>query len=823
MPRTTTIARFLSALGFGLFVLPAVAEDSASIQKQGLAIYEKLCLECHGAKGEGVKGKADEPLVGNRSLDSLAKRIERTMPEDEPDLCVGEEARAVAAYIYEAFYSEAARARETPARIELSRLTVPQYRQSVADLVLSFRGEVNIGTERGLKALYFGARNFTERKEFLDRAKARQEAAAKAAEAAKSAEAAASPAAPAPDAAPAPLAEKDLPEADKYQRVDAQVRFDFGEGVPPHEEARGFSPEEFSIRWEGTLLPEETGVYEFVVKTRNGVTLWVNDRDRGEAGGRKAIDAWVAPHNDLREESGSVFLVAGRPYPIRLDFFTYKEKAASVELLWKPPHGVLETIPARNLTPDWVHESLILDTPFPADDRSVGYERGTRVSKAWLEAVTAGAAAASDYVVLRLDELARTKRDQPDRREKIEAFAEQFVARAFRRPLSEAEKASYVRIHFQGDAPVEQAVKRMVLQTLSSPRFLYPDLSAVQPDSWTLASRLALILWDSVPNTRLIELASRGELDKADKLPGIVREMVGNWRTRAKVRGFYHHWLEMERADELFKDPETFPEFDPAVAADLRTSLYLFLDEKTWGQDSSYRDLLLASEIPLNHRLGKLYGVEIPGDFQPVALDGGQRAGLITHPYLLSYLAYHNNTSPIHRGVFLARHVLGMALKSPPMANEFKDAGFDPSLTMREKVAEMTKSQDCMACHSTINPLGFSLEHYDGIGRWREQDRGKPVNARSEFHPDGDHAMTLSGARDVAEFAAGAPSAHRAFVEKLFHHLVKQPVRAYGEDEMEILCQAFSDCGYRIPQLIEQMALRVIAHPGPVSANLASH
>jgi hypothetical protein len=99
-----------------------------------------MCAECHGEKGEGVKGEYDEPLTGNRSLAALTKRIVRTMPEDDPDLCVGEEAEQVAAYIYEAFYSPAAQARLKPPEVELARLTVPQYRASVADLVGRFRG-----------------------------------------------------------------------------------------------------------------------------------------------------------------------------------------------------------------------------------------------------------------------------------------------------------------------------------------------------------------------------------------------------------------------------------------------------------------------------------------------------------------------------------------------------------------------------------------------------------------------------------------------------------------------------------------------------------
>jgi len=694
------------------------------------------------------------------------------MPEDEAHLCVGDEAKAVAAYVYDAFYSVEARARNTPARIDLTRLTVPQYRNSVADLFLSFRGDNRIPETRGLKASYFGSERFNERKEFTEQKK-----------------------------------------PDKFERIDDTVRFDFGEGIPKHEEAKEFSPEGFSIRWNGTILPEETGVYEFVIKTRNGVTLWVNEHQHGEESGKKVIDGWVAPNNEEREESGSIFLIGGRPYPLRLDFFTWKEKAASIELKWKTPHGVLETIPRRSLTPEWSHESLLVDVPFPADDRSVGYERGTMVSKAWLDAVTAGAVIASDYVVEHLNELAKTKADQPERRQKIEDFASSFVARAFRRPLGEEDKSRFVRAHFKEGLTPEQSIKRLVLETLSSPRFLYPDLgSPGKPDRWTLASRLALFLWDSVPNERLLDLANKGELDKPEKLDGITNEVVWNWRTRAKMHGFYHHWLEMERADELVKDEATYADFDPAVAADLRTSLYLFLDEATWGKKGGYRELLLSTEVPLNERLGKVYGAGVKGDFQPVALDGGKRAGIITHPFLLSSLAYHDNTSPIHRGVFLTRNIVGMPLKSPPMANVFKDGKFDPSLTMRQKVTEMTKSKECMGCHVTINPLGFSLEQYDGIGRWREQDRGKPVDAKSEFRNGDGGTLTLTGARDVAEFAANAPSAHRTFVEQLFHHLVKQPVRAYGNDEMEKLRTAFDQGGLQIPNLMKHIALTTVTY-----------
>ena len=750
--------------------------EVASLESHpGAAIYRKMCLECHGETGEGVEGKADDPLYGNRDLESLTGRIERTMPEDEEDLCVGEDARAVAEYIYDAFYSEAARARNTPARVELARLTVPQYRNSVADLILGFRGQIGYGEERGLRAYYYGGYKFNDREEFRKEKK-----------------------------------------KDRFETRDQQIRFDFGEGTPKREEAREFAPQGFSIRWEGVLLPEETGEYEFVIRTRNGATLWVNENDHNEnTGTEKTIDAWVAPGNEVRDEKGTRYLIGGRPYPIRLEFFTYKEKAASIELLWKPPHGVLQTIPTHNLTPDWVHESHVASNPFPADDRSVGYERGTSVSKAWFDAVTAGGIDAADYVVTHLDQLAKTKDDQPDREKKIREFGRLFTERAFRRPLSKEEEKRFVLRHFDEAENAEQAVKRIVLMALTSPRFLYPNLShGEEPDQWDIANVLALTLWDSLPDERLRNRASNGHLANPNQLGGAVDQMVWDWRTKAKVREFFHHWLELERAVELSKDETVYPEFNDSVLADLRTSLDLFLEEAIWGENADYRQLLLADYLYLNERLGKLYGKPgIKGGFQKVSLDANRRSGLITHPFLLSSLAYHNSTSPIHRGVFLTRNIVGMTLKSPPMANEFKEGKFDPNLTMREKVTEMTRAKACMACHVTINPLGFSLEHYDGIGRWQTKDRNKPVDATSEFLTDSGETIQLTGARDVAEFAANTPSAHRAFIQQVFHHLVKQPVLAYGPDTMEELRSGFAESGFNVPQLLKRVALTAAQGP----------
>src|SRR5438445_4238919 len=183
----------------------------------------------------------------------------------------------------------------------------------------------------------------------------------------------------------------------------------------------------------------------------------------------------------------------------------------------------------------------------------------------------------------------------------------------------------------------------------------------------------------------------------------------------------------------------------------------------------------------INDRLAKFYGVETNAadDFVKVTFDPKQRSGVVTHPYLLAEFSYQKSSSPIHRGVFLTRNIVGRALKPPPMAQVFKDADLAPNVTMREKVAELTRPQACQTCHSVINPLGFSLEHYDAVGRFHLLQGDRPINSTSDYTTDDGATVHLGGARDVAEFAASSEHAQSGFIEQLFHQIVKQPMLAY--------------------------------------------
>ncbi len=759
--------------GLQIFSIPAKAAanpGAAKTEHPGGKVYREKCASCHGKSGEGVAGKHDEPLAGRRNVPALAKYIAKTMPENKEGTCVGKDADDVAAYIFDAFYSPAAQLRNSPVREDLSRLTVEQYQNSVADLIGRFQGGFDrpMGKARGLKARYSGRfpvlvgpilkpRNDKER------------------------------------------AERNKKERTSYEQTDKVISFHWGAESPDRFRLR---PDDFTTRWEGSIFAPETGMYEFIVKTENGVRLYVNHTRE------PLIDAWVTPGPNVREEKRSIFLLGGRSYPIALEHLKFQEKSASVELLWKPPHGRLELVPESVLEPQGRATTMVVKTQFPADDRSDGYERGTTISKEWDQATTQGAIEVMLYVEANLDGFSGSKSGSKDRAAKLQDFAKRFVEAAFRRPLEEEQRKFFVEHHFEKARTPDIAVKRAVLLALKSPHFLYPDLADDgKTDDFAAASRLALTLWDSIPDAQLARDAASGKLKTREQIATASRRMIGDPRAKAKLRGFFRHWLELERAENSQKDPKAFPGFDETMLADLRESLWLFLDETVWSDASDYRKLIGADHLWLNARLGKYYGKDVKGaEFQRMNFDPAQRAGIITHPYLLALHSYSRSTSPIHRGVFLSRNVVGLSLKNPSVAVSFDNQKFDPTLTMREKVEHLTKNASCAVCHSMINPFGFSLEHYDAVGRWRTEDNKKPVNTLAEFDTDDGRSVKLTGPKDIADYCVNSPSAHKTFVRQLFFHTVKQTPLAFGALTLDDLRGEFEKNGFNIQKLLGDIA-----------------
>ena len=406
---------------------------------------------------------------------------------------------------------------------------------------------------------------------------------------------------------------------------------------------------------------------------------------------------------------------------------------------------------------------------------------------------------------------------------RLKEVAHRIVSTAWARPLSDEEQQRWIERPFASDETPQQSLRRVVLLTLKSPQFLYLDQSSTDVDDFARARRMALALYDSLPDEKMLAAATAGELHSQQQLRDHAWRAVNNPRTHQKLNRFFHHWLEMDRAETASKDPDTFPGFDKYLIASLKRSLEMTIDDVVWSEASDYRQLLMSDQIFVDDRIANFYDIDLPqqqaspgtdsGVFHKVAFEPDRRSGLLTHPYLMMGLSYHRNTSPIHRGVFVAKSLLGRSLKPPPIDVEPLGEDFDPDMTTRQRVAHQTKEINCKSCHSIINPLGFSFENYDAVGRFRESEKEQPIDAAAVYLTPTGESIRLDGVGDLAKFLVSNPDAHRSFIEQLFQHIAHQPLAAYGVNRSDELAELFAAEHFSVKRLLVEMA--VIVAEGP--------
>lgn len=738
----------------------------------GQQLFERHCVVCHGAHGEGTKDHFPRPIGLDRTVGQLAQFISKSMPPDTPGTCSGDDADRVAAFIVATFYTRETSSSHQP-KVETARLTGRQYTNAIADLMVAFFGSPERTNDRGLRGNYAT----------ID-------------------------------------ANGDGKQA--FSRVDAQVQFDFGVSSPKLPE---IDPAEFAISWTGSIHAPATGDYEFILRSPNSVSLFINDRKN------PLIDAWVKS-GDQVEYRSTIRLLAGRSYRLQLNFtkagqggkkpeqLRARIAPAAISLSWKPPGRGEELVPSRHLSPVEIRETLIVQTAFPPDDRSTGFERGTSVSAEWGQATTDAAVEAAMYVRDRVGDYCGIA--EPDRQHSsaLREFCGRFAARAFRRPLTPEQHALYVDRQFAKAPDPLSALERVVLMVLTSPRFLFVELAGVDDDQFTTASRLSFTLWDSLPDDALLAAAAAGQLQSREQVANQALRMTSDPRFDGKLREFLLQWLKIDQIRDLKKDATQFPEFQTIIAADLRTSLELFLEDVLRDERADIRQLLLADYLFLNDRLASIYGggTADTAAFRKVVVDSGERAGILTHPYLMAAFADSACSSPIRRGVFLARSVLGRTLQPPPDAVTPVSPALHSDLTTRERTALQTSAQSCQSCHGLINPLGFTLERFDALGRFRTEEKQRPIDATGSYLSRSGDRVKFKGARDLAAFLVDSDEFRTALIEKLFYYFVKQPIRAFGSETLPTLRRDFVKNVFNLRLLMADIATAAAFPPASHAA-----
>ncbi|MBN9517220.1 DUF1592 domain-containing protein [bacterium] len=336
---------------------------------------------------------------------------------------------------------------------------------------------------------------------------------------------------------------------------------------------------------------------------------------------------------------------------------------------------------------------------------------------------------------------------RPDKPEDEEGCAKDIVSalmrRAYRRPVVEADVAKAMTFYRQGRATgdFEAGVEHALSSILVNPQFLFRverDPADIAPKAsyrvspLDAASRLSFFLWGSIPDDELLDLAARDELRKPDVFEKQVRRMLADSRARNLATNFAAQWLHLRNLDSITPDLRLFPDFDDNLRKAFRQETELFV-ESVLREDRSVLDLLAADYTFLNERLAKHYGIpHVYGDrFRRVALGADrERGGLLRHGSILTVTSYATRTSPVVRGKWVLENFLGTPPPPPPGdVGALDDNTVSASLPIRERLAAHRSNAACASCHRLIDPVGFPLEQFDAVGRWRTQDEGRPIDS----------------------------------------------------------------------------------------------
>ncbi|MDZ4683932.1 MAG: DUF1592 domain-containing protein, partial [Planctomycetaceae bacterium] len=331
------------------------------------------------------------------------------------------------------------------------------------------------------------------------------------------------------------------------------------------------------------------------------------------------------------------------------------------------------------------------------------------------------------------------------------------MRRAYRRPVTDADLLGPLALYRQGraegdfDAGIEMALSAVLV----NPQFLFRierDPPGVAPGTayrigdLELASRLSFFLWSSLPDDELLDRAAAGELSDPAVLKSQVLRMLANPRAKTLATNFAGQWLHLRNLDSITPDLRLFPDFDDNLRQALRQETELLFD-RVRREDRSVLDLLKPGETFLNERLAKHYGIpHVYGEqFRLVAVDDGQRGGLLRQGSVLTVTSYATRTSPVLRGKWILENLLGTP-PPPPPANvpALKDNTVDSTLSVRERLAEHRANAACASCHNLMDPVGFALENFDAVGRFRTVEESKPVDAAGGL-PDGRRFTGVDG------------------------------------------------------------------------------
>jgi hypothetical protein len=399
-------------------------------------------------------------------------------------------------------------------------------------------------------------------------------------------------------------------------------------------------------------------------------------------------------------------------------------------------------------------------------------------------------------------------------------FVEQYGPLLFRRPLTQEELGRYVGMARAGQQRLGDfygGLELTLAGMMVSPEFLLriertPEeeqgAGPQQLDAWSKATRLSYFLTNSTPDKELLRAAGAGELESSKGLRRQVDRLIESPRFEAAVRAFFEDMLQFDKFDDLAKDSVVFPAFNSTVAADareqtLRTIMAVLLEEH-----GDYRDLFTTRHAYLTRPLGIVYRLPVParnGWEKTEFPESSHRAGIQSHVAFLSLYSHPGQSSPSLRGKAIRELFLCQEVPDPPPNVNFaavQETSNASMPTARDRLEVHRTSPACAGCHKIMDPLGLTLENFDGLGTFRMTENAAPIDASGSL--DGTDFKTPEG---LGQALHDHPETPRCLVERMYRYAVGRDTQIEERAYMDFLTKSFAADGFRVPELMRTISL----------------
>jgi hypothetical protein len=395
----------------------------------------------------------------------------------------------------------------------------------------------------------------------------------------------------------------------------------------------------------------------------------------------------------------------------------------------------------------------------------------------------------------------------------VRGFVQKLGLRAWRRPLETAELDRFVALAASASTTLGSAIdgaRWATVALFTSPSFLYrPELGAASSggalrlNGYELASRLSFLIWNSLPDQTLMDQAASGMLGTADGIRTAATRMLNTSAGRESVAGFAEEYMRLDRIGTQAKDP-SFAEYGPDLQAAMVRDIRDTWASLTFDDQGSFSDLFTTRKVVVNADLARLYGIDATGltatTFQTRTLPaGGPRSGVLAKAGLLSEFANQQSGSPTLRGKFIREALMCLTIPPPPpgVNTAVVDQPTDKPMTRRQKLQAHVNDDSCALCHMNMDPLGFPLENFDAIGKYRTTDNGLPVDPTGSF--DGVPVLDANG---LGVAAGQSVTVAQCLVRKYYAYAVGHEERSVDGSVLNAVATAFKASGFKMRDLI---------------------